>query len=84
MSAKLEFPPQIRCLALDSTRMTALESGALLHNVIVEVADERENSTLCGDRDPMLVSLTPRQARELASSLWWLAGRSERIAQGVR
>jgi hypothetical protein len=83
MSAKLEFSAQIRCLALDSTRITLLDSGALLHNVIVEVAEEPENPR-CGDRDPMLVSLTPQQARELASSLWWLAGRSERIAQGIR
>ncbi|HWF34430.1 MAG TPA: hypothetical protein VG295_03635 [Solirubrobacteraceae bacterium] len=84
MSAKREFPAQIRCLAIDSTRITVLDSGALLHNVIVEIAEEREHPTLCGDRDPTLVSLTPQQARELASSLWWLAGRSERIAQGVR
>jgi hypothetical protein len=83
MSANHEFPGQIRCLALDSTRMTALEGDALLHNVIIEVADKHENAR-CGERDPMLVSLSPQQARELASSLWWLAGRSERIAAGIR
>jgi hypothetical protein len=83
MSAHHELPDQIRCLALDSTRITTLEGGAVLHNVIIEVADKHEHPR-SGDRDPVLVSLTPRQARELASSLWWLAGRSERIAQGIR
>ena len=56
---------------------------ALVHNVIIEVAEAPENPR-CGEREPVLVSLTPSQARELASSLWWLAGRSERIAAGIR
>jgi len=83
MSADHEFPAQIRCLALDSARITVLEGGAVLHNVIIEVADASEHPR-CGEREPVLLSLTPRQARELASSLWWLAGRSERIAAGIR
>ena len=83
MSTKRELPGQIRCLALDSTRITTLEGGAVLHNVIVEVADEHEHPR-CAGGEPVLVSLTPQQARELASTLWWLAGRSERIAAGIR
>jgi hypothetical protein len=83
MSVNRELRDQIRCLGLDSDRMTVLESGAVLHNVTVEVADA-PNDPPCGDREPVLVSLSPRQARELASSLWSLADRSERIAAGIR
>jgi hypothetical protein len=77
-----EYRDQIRCLGLDHDLMTVLEGGALLHNVTVEVADVPENP-LCGDREPVLVTMSPRQARELASQLWWLADRSERIGVGL-
>ncbi|HYB25571.1 MAG TPA: hypothetical protein VEF89_03055 [Solirubrobacteraceae bacterium] len=83
MNIHRELRDQIRCLALDSDRMTVLDSGGLVHNVILEVADAPTNPC-CGDREPVLVSLSPNQARELASSLWWLADRSERIAAGIR
>jgi hypothetical protein len=81
MSGYREFRDQIRCRGLDSVRMTLLGGGAELHNVAIEVAD-RPGNPLPGE--PVLVSLTPHQARELASSLWWLADRSERIAAGIR
>ena len=83
MRTNHELPDQIRCLALDSTRMTVLEGGAVLHNVMVEVGESPENPW-CAGGEAVLVSLTPQQARELASSLWWLAGRSERIAAGTQ
>jgi hypothetical protein len=76
-----EFRDQIRCLGLDSGRMTVLDGGALLHNVTVEVADAPTNP-LHGDREPVLVTMSPREARELASRLW-LADRSERIGAGL-
>jgi hypothetical protein len=83
MSINRELRDQIRCLALDADHMTVLDSGGLVHNVLLEVADASTNLH-CDDRDPVLVSLSPNQARELASSLWWLADRSERIAAGIR
>ena len=80
MRFHLEFRDHIRCLGLDQHRTTVLDSGALVHNVKVEVADSNENP-LPGE--PVLVSLSPRQARELACSLWQLAEHSERIAAGI-
>jgi len=77
-----EYRDQIRCLGLDRDRMTVLEGGALLHNVTVQVADAPSNP-LYGDREPVLVTLSPSEARELASQLWWLADRSERIGAGL-
>jgi len=80
MRFHLEFRDHIRCLGLDQHRTTVLDGGGLVHNVKVEIADHVENP-LPGE--PVLVSLSPRQARDLASNLWRLAEDSERIAAGI-
>jgi hypothetical protein len=77
-----EFRDQIRCLGLDPDRVTVLEGGALLQNVTIEVADAASNP-LRSDREPVLVTMSPRQARQLASRLFWLADRSEQIGAGL-
>ena len=70
-----EYREQITCLALDPDRVTFLAAGVAVQNITVEITDT--------DRVPVRVTLSPRQACELASELWWLADRSERIAAGV-
>jgi hypothetical protein len=80
MSFHPEFRDHIRCLGLDQARTTVLEGGGIVHNVKVEVVDNAKNP-LPGE--PVLVSLSPRQARDLASSLWQLADHCERIAAGL-
>ena len=67
MRFHLEFRDHIRCLGLDEHRTTVLEGGALVHNVKVEVADNTQNPV---PSEPVLVSLSPRQA---ANSLQPLA-----------
>lgn len=70
-----EYREQITCLPLDPDRVTLLAAGAMVQSVTVEITDT--------DRVPVRVTISPRQARELASELWRLADRSERIAAGV-
>lgn len=70
-----EYREQITCVALDPDRVTFLAAGGVAQNVTVEITDT--------DRVPVRVTISPRQARELASELWRLADRSERIAAGV-
>ena len=70
-----EYREHITCLPLDPDRVTFLQAGGVVQNVSVEVTDT--------DRVPVRVTLSPRQARDLASELWRLAERSERIAAGV-
>lgn len=70
-----EYREQITCLPLDPDRVTFLAAGAMVQNVTVEITDT--------DLVPVRVTMSPRQARELASELWRLADRSERIAAGV-
>lgn len=79
-----EYRDQIRVLGLDRDRMTVLDDGGMVHNVTVEVGDAPD-SPLRGtesEREPVLVTLSPERARELASQLWWLADRSVRIGAG--
>jgi hypothetical protein len=70
-----EYREQITCLPMDPDRVTLLAAGGVVQNVTVEITDT--------DRVPVRVTMSPRQARELASELWRLADRSERIAAGV-
>ena len=70
-----EYREQITCLPLDPDRVTFLAAGVVVQNVTVEITDT--------DRIPVRVTISPRQARDLASELWRLADRSERIAAGV-
>jgi len=70
-----EYREQITCLPLDPDRVTILSGGGMVQNIIVEITDT--------DRVPVRVTISPRQARDLASELWRLADRSERIAAGV-
>jgi hypothetical protein len=70
-----EYREQITCLPLDRDRVTFLAAGGMVQSVTVEITDS--------DRVPVRVTISPRQARELASELWRLADRSERIAAGV-
>jgi len=70
-----EYREQITCLPLNGDRTTFLAGGGVLQSVTVEITDT--------DRVPVRVTISPRQARELASELWRLADRSERIAAGV-
>jgi hypothetical protein len=55
--------------------VTFLAAGGVVQSVTVEITDT--------DRVAVRVTISPRQARELASELWRLAERSERIAAGV-
>jgi hypothetical protein len=70
-----EYREQIICLPLDPDRVTMLNRGGVVQNVTVEITDT--------DRAPVRVTISPAQARELASELWRAADRSERIAAGV-
>jgi hypothetical protein len=70
-----EYRKQITCLPMDPDRVTLLAAGGVVQNVTVEITDT--------DRVPVRVTMSPRQARDLASELWRLADRSERIAAGV-
>ena len=70
-----EYREQITCLPLDPDRVTILSGGGVVQNVTVEITDT--------DRVPVRVTISPSLARELASELWRLADRSERIAAGV-
>jgi hypothetical protein len=70
-----EYREQITCLPLNPDRVTFLAGGGVVQNVTIEITD--------ADRVPVRVTISPRQARDLASELWRLADRSERIAAGV-
>lgn len=70
-----EYREQITCLPSDPDRVTLLAAGGAAQSVTVEITDT--------DLVPVRVTMSPRQARELASELWRLADRSERIAAGV-
>jgi hypothetical protein len=70
-----EYREQITCLPLDRDWVTFLAGGGVVQNVTVEITDT--------NRVPVRVTMSPRQARELASELWRLADHSERIAAGV-
>ena len=70
-----EYRGQITCLPLDGDRVTFLAGGGVLQSVTVEITDI--------DLAPVRVIISPRQARDLASELWRLADRSERIAADV-
>jgi hypothetical protein len=70
-----EYRERITCLPLDGDRASILSGGGVVQSVTVEITDT--------DRAPVRVTLSPRQARDLASELWRLADRSERLAAGV-
>jgi hypothetical protein len=70
-----EYREQITCLPIDPDRVTLLAAGGVVQNVTVEITDT--------DRVPVRVTISPRDARELASELWRCADRCERIAAGV-
>jgi len=70
-----EYREQITCLPLDPDRVTFLAAGGTVQSVTVEITDT--------DRVPVRVTISPNQARDLASELWRSADRSERIAAGV-
>jgi hypothetical protein len=70
-----EYREQITCLPLDPDRVTFVAAGGVAQSVTVEITDT--------DRVPVRVAMTPRHAHDLASELWRLADRSERIAAGV-
>jgi ABC-type xylose transport system substrate-binding protein len=70
-----EYRERIACLPLDPDRVSSLAAGGVARSVTVEIADT--------DRAPVRVTISPAQARDLASELWRLADRSERIAAGV-
>jgi hypothetical protein len=70
-----EYREQITCLPLDPEWVTCLAGGGVVQGVTVEITDT--------DRLPVRVTISPRQARDLASELWRLADRAERIAAGV-
>ena len=70
-----EYREQITCLPPDPDRVTVLSAGGVVQSVTLEITDS--------DLVPVRVTISPRQARELACELWRLADRSERIAAGV-
>jgi hypothetical protein len=70
-----EYRERITCLPLDPDRLTVLPPGGVVQSVALEMTDT--------DLVPVRVTISPRQARDLASELWRLADRSERIAAGV-
>jgi hypothetical protein len=70
-----EYRAQITCLPLDPDRVTFLAAGGVVQNVTIEITDT--------DLVPVRVMISPRPARDIASELWRLADRSERIAAGV-